>query len=619
MNARAKQRILDLIGLFSKYRNFSVVLFLFLFFSAYPASAGLDQIGGVVVDVITSLLQFAVVPLSSAALEMSSNFLSYVMSPDFNGLPLTHGGVVDVGWEITRQMANLFVIFFLIVFSFMSLLNIDDKWQIQKLVPRLIILAILINFTKVIAGVVVDGSQILMNFFISGGSGQQLSNAPLGLVQNMRIADLFSPSTGFFQSFGVVEGSLQASFYRFASAVFQIIFQTLTTWVFGILAVLFVMRVIAIWVLVILAPIAFLFGMLPGQASSQLTKWWTYLVQWAFVGSFAMFFVFLASVLAKELSDAGSILTPAFTPPAGYQVEQFKQTAFVGDLAPFMIYITILVFLGIGYNIAKNTSAVGADSVVKWVSGQQEKLARGYANLLGKGAKGLLKYGRGAAGGLAVSSGAAEAAVGIAQQLGAPGRYVAQKLAKQITKADDGIKEFEKTMKYMSAAAKKKIAGGIGYSLANRAAAIKSLADSGQLDPAEAARFASFAKRAGGETAKSMGDAFPHLMNSNNGDIYKAMQKGDVSKLHDSAISGTHADAASFAVVGKEKALTEKSSYALQVAHKDRMHGLHTELTGGGATPRIDQLVTDTGLPRGQVEERIRKGQAFTTAPNYGA
>src|SRR3989344_3967779 len=500
------------------------------------------EITGTVLNILSVILENALIPVVSGGLEWSAKVLGYVMSPDFNGLPLTSGGVVDVGWEITRQMANLFVIFFLIVFSFMSLLNIDDKWQLQKLVPRLIILAILINFTKVISGVIVDASQLLMNFFISGGSGQQLSNAPLGLVQNMRIGDLYSPASGFFQSANVTEGSLEYSVLRFGSALLQFLFQGLTTWILTIIAVLFVMRVVAIWVLVILAPVAFLFGMLPGHFGGYLKQWFTYLIQWAFVGSFAMFFVFLAAVLAKSLADSESALSPAFTPPQGFDVSQFNQTAFIGDFAPLLVYMTIFVFLAIGYSIAKKTSVIGAAGVVGFVAGQQEKFAKMLGNkVVGYGKKGVFgvgRYARDVGKGLVIGSGAADAAIGALSQMGAPGRYFAERLARGVGDLEKGFERYEKSMDRLGADARVQTLRSKAQNYDKRAASLKSLADSGDLDAATATEFMPFAKRAAGKVGKSVEAAHPHLYHAGDPQkMFYATQKADPGKLHSDALT----------------------------------------------------------------------------------
>ena len=91
--------------------------------------------------------------------------------------------VVVTGWKIARDFANLFFIALLIYVAFGYILRINTKNN-QKLLVNIIIMAVLINFSLMIGGIIIDASNVFFNYFIFGpnagseeGRGLYLSNA----------------------------------------------------------------------------------------------------------------------------------------------------------------------------------------------------------------------------------------------------------------------------------------------------------------------------------------------------------------------------------------------------------------------------------------------------------
>lgn len=379
------------------------------------AGGAARAIGGAALGIASSLFILAIapdvaktiiVPVLTFFLKIAGDILNWVLSPDFNRLPLTHGGIVDIGWTLTREIVNMFFVFWMIIIAFGTILDIEGYgWR--KLFVRLIAVALLVNFTQVIAGVIVDMGQILINFLV--GSGLQ-EKGVASLVQNLNIAKLFTTAESYFASAQSAASFnwLQGKIADYAIVALQISFLGMATTLFLQIALLFIARVVMIWILVIMAPVAFVFGIMPFNFSRGLINaWFGQIFAWSFVGVVMMFFMYLASLLAQILNnDLNIALTRAFNPPTDpYNVSILGGSAFIGTGGPIMIFLAVYIFLHIGYSLAEKTGAIGAEfatstgrQILQYGTGfAKGMIGRTFRFAIDKtrgGIGGLYKYGR---------------------------------------------------------------------------------------------------------------------------------------------------------------------------------------------------------------------------------
>lgn len=338
------------------------------------------------------IAQNTVVPMFVYILTIAGKILDFVLKPDFNGLPLTSGGIVDIGWQITRDAMNMFFVLWMVIISFGTILGVDEfGWK--KNFVRLLMVAVLVNFTKVIAGVIVDMGQILINFFVYSGLREQ---GVLALVQNLNIHQLFTTSTGFFSAiFGgaylnVVENYIQ----KVAIVTLEISFISVAATLFLQIALLFITRVVALWMLVILAPVAFVMGIMPfGFSRGLIGRWFGQIFAWSFMGVVMMFFMYLAAQLSAVLAGAGgdSALGKVYTSGRDPDIGSlFSGSQFFGTFSPILVFLTVYLFLHFGYSMAQSTGAIGANIA----TGFGQRIASGVGNFI----KGIIG---GVAGGIA--------------------------------------------------------------------------------------------------------------------------------------------------------------------------------------------------------------------------
>ncbi|HEA84495.1 MAG TPA: hypothetical protein ENI04_00750, partial [Candidatus Wildermuthbacteria bacterium] len=87
--------------------------------------------------------------------------LSIGIIPGATGTP----EFVKVGWELSRDFINILFLLILVFIGLATTLRLET-YQYKKTLPALIGVALLINFSGVFVGMIVDISNIITNFFL---------------------------------------------------------------------------------------------------------------------------------------------------------------------------------------------------------------------------------------------------------------------------------------------------------------------------------------------------------------------------------------------------------------------------------------------------------------------
>ncbi|MFH1841260.1 MAG: hypothetical protein ABH800_00555 [Candidatus Nealsonbacteria bacterium] len=264
-------------------------------------------------------------------------------------IPITTGWAYDYGWILVRDLANIIFIIMLSIIGIATILRIKE-YQFQKTLPALIIVALLINFSPIVVGLVVDIFNVLTNFFLdSSAFGKAFSPITTMLTDYSRqmFSSIVSSEVSIAEFAGTVFGlAAVGGYFLFGSFVFLII------------ALIFMLRVIAFWVLLILAPLAFISYVLP-KTRNLFQMWWTQLIQWGIIGFTTAFFIYLSSHLLAntnkflKIEDLGDSLSGF-----DYGIVQL--------ITRILPYVIALVFLLIGIILGLSTGAMGASQVINW-------------------------------------------------------------------------------------------------------------------------------------------------------------------------------------------------------------------------------------------------------------
>jgi len=215
--------------------------------------------------------------------------------------------LVKIGWTISRDVANLGFVLAIIIIAIMTILRFES-YGVQKMLPKLIAAAILVNFSLVIAGVFINFANVLTNFFIedrlgaSGGFGLATSLADAFGPQRLLLeADPLPPEPGSEPSgFSVFS---TATLTAIANLIFGVVFLLIATFVMFVLALMLFIRFLTLSFLLIIAPLSWLFWVLPGLGG-YFNKWWNYFIKWTLFAPAVSFFIYLSMASLDGLKKA---------------------------------------------------------------------------------------------------------------------------------------------------------------------------------------------------------------------------------------------------------------------------------------------------------------------------
>ena len=201
---------------------------------------------------------------------------------------------VKTGWAITRDMANMFFIIGLLVMAIGTVFRIQE-YRYNRLLQKFIIMAVLINFSKSIAGFFIDLSQVVMLTFVNAFKGMAAGNLATGFgIENILSLSSNASAAGGDINFLSVVGALFAAF----------IMVFIATVVVGIFVVVLLQRIIMLWIYVVLSPTAYMVAILPGSLGSWWNSWWRDFSSYLIKGPVIAFFLWLALTVISLSNQA---------------------------------------------------------------------------------------------------------------------------------------------------------------------------------------------------------------------------------------------------------------------------------------------------------------------------
>jgi hypothetical protein len=222
------------------------------------------------------------------------------------------------GWGIVRDFCNLFFIFVLLYIAFSTILGIKVHGHDAKgLLINVIIIGLLINFSLFTAQLIVDASNIMARVFYNSntivinktGNSQSLNTGDNGEIQlSEAIVNKVDPEELIANSNKVglipVKGGTPVTndTAPIGAGTFLLVVLLATgvnivgLIVFLYVGLLFISRVIGLWMCMIFAPIAFFSYTVPSMQDIDLIgwkKWWNELLHLSFVAPIFIFFLYL--------------------------------------------------------------------------------------------------------------------------------------------------------------------------------------------------------------------------------------------------------------------------------------------------------------------------------------
>ena len=197
-------------------------------------------------------------------------------------------GVVT-GWTAMRDLVNMFFIVVLLIMAFATILKIQ-AYGYKQLLRNLIIMAILVNFSRLICGLVIDFFQVIMLTFVSSFKDVAAGNiaVALGIDGLVKFATSDKGLSGTDVFGQIILGYLLASI--------MVIFAVIVVMAF---IVILTMRIVVLWILVVLAPLAFLANTFP-LTKQHFSTWLGMFSKEVIIGPILAFFLWLSFTIVGE-------------------------------------------------------------------------------------------------------------------------------------------------------------------------------------------------------------------------------------------------------------------------------------------------------------------------------
>jgi hypothetical protein len=282
-----------------------VLLLLFVPNTSHAACIGLGGIN--LADCVTGVFRIVAFFLNfigGVLFSLAGFLVNIMLNLNLEVLDAGKNPLVHVGWQLVRDIANLGFVLVIIVIAFATILRFE-QYGVTKLLPKLIAAAIIVNFSFAIAAAFINFTHVLTDFFADRalGEGRDLSTA---------ISNAFGPQRFFIESdplppnpeedVGGLTEFGTAVLTSITGLVFTVIFTFIAAFVLLAFAFMLLMRYLYLTFLVILAPLIWLFWVIP-DLKGQFNKWWNKFLQWTFFAPAMMFFIYLALVSTRQLGD----------------------------------------------------------------------------------------------------------------------------------------------------------------------------------------------------------------------------------------------------------------------------------------------------------------------------
>jgi hypothetical protein len=395
------QRLSSLIGFFSpkKHRKATAGAFVFaalfgVFFVASPVYAlSMPDVANAFLWAFSQIM----LALARVCIALSVFALKFFIEiAKYNGYVDTP--TVVLGWTMVRDVANMFFVVILLVIAFATILGVE-QYEWKKTLVKLVLAAVFINFSKLITGLIIDFAHVFTITFLSAVSATAGGN----LINMFHLNDIYR-ITG--REFG--DGTDNVQIEVFIGAVIAFLFAGLTLISMAAYLVVMIARVVVLWALIILSPIAFILQVLP-TTQQWAKEWWDRFGKQVMVAPVMVFFLWLSFAtlgtgdfvsqpvergglgLSLDVKEAAGVGVGGSSGATGSSANRVSISD-VGTWENMSNFLISMAFLMVGLGVVNKLGAVGGGLVSSGLSFGKRvaTIATGYAAgryLVGRGAE----------------------------------------------------------------------------------------------------------------------------------------------------------------------------------------------------------------------------------------
>jgi len=254
---------------------------------------------------------------SSYLFAITGKLLDYTLFYSIQDTSYRSQFVVE-GWGTVRDFVNMFFIFVLLYIAFGTILNLHSV-KTKEMIINVVIIGLLINFSLFATQVIIDASNMLTRVFYNQilvgtmkngvvveelglGGSKQVTAALVSKINPQQII-IHAGEAGKIPAKGVnstgddngnKSGVDNGTFILVT--IMASIMNIVGLWTFLMVSIIFVARVVGLWVAMILVPLAFFSYTVPSLQDIDMIgwkKWWPETIKLAFLAPVFIFFLYL--------------------------------------------------------------------------------------------------------------------------------------------------------------------------------------------------------------------------------------------------------------------------------------------------------------------------------------
>lgn len=292
-----------------------------------------------IIDIVFRILNFAIDNVLAPLVGISGWIFDWSLSLVVNA----NTSIVATGWGKSLDLANNLFILILLGIAIGTILELPT-FNYKTMLPKFLMVALLINFSLAIGNVIIGFTNVLTGSFYKEITSETLANR-LKVVEPIKKAD-----EKFKKDIESSENSaLKEPIKLFTENFFLFVYKTFTyllvIFVFLAGAVFMIARTFHLWLLLMLAPLAWISLLIPGL-QQHWKSWWSKFIKWSIFAPAYLFFLWLGVRIGNASALKGFVSGYSnygvFTNVTGY-ILQMLVVAFI-----MMSGLVISSQLGVG-------------------------------------------------------------------------------------------------------------------------------------------------------------------------------------------------------------------------------------------------------------------------------
>ncbi|KKQ83447.1 MAG: hypothetical protein UT07_C0004G0001, partial [Parcubacteria group bacterium GW2011_GWB1_38_8] len=293
---------------------------------------------------------------------------------------------INEAWSVIRDLANMSFIFVLLYAAIKTILGTGS--DTKNLIVKIIVVAILINFSLFFTKVVIDASNVLaIAFYDAIVPGAFDDIGVINLVTQTGISHAFMQNLNLQSLYEVGENGNRIGPASIVTlGIMGSIMLLIAAFIFFAVALMFIIRYVILILVLILSPLAFIAFVLP-QLEKYKAQWIDALVGQAF---FAPIYFMLTWVTLHVLGGITSAFGATDNPRAALSGIAFIDSAITGTNEAFGLlinFIVVIVFLVASLILAKelaNKVPGGVNKLTGWATATAGGATLGMAGRFGR-------------------------------------------------------------------------------------------------------------------------------------------------------------------------------------------------------------------------------------------